>query len=260
LNFIDIVVLVVIAISALIALSSGFVNVVLWIASWVVAVVATVYFFPTFQPIAAQHIPDTLIANIVTAVAIFLVALIICTVINQIISRIVRGSAISALDRSLGLVFGLVIGAVIVCGAYMLLVYFVHDEKDWPEPVKQARTLPLVQRGAAIIQSMVPESVIERGTAALDQGMRTIEGGKAASDGASKLAPPGTTPGESPDPTLTPMTPAPETAPNPAPSPGGGGTQGSNANPQGNPDGQQAATGYKDAQRNDLNRLIESSQ
>jgi len=252
LNFIDIVVLVVIAMSALIALSSGFVNVLLWILSWVAAVVATIYFFPTFQPMVAQHVSGTLVANIVTAVAIFLVTLIVCTIINQIISRMVRASAIGALDRTLGLVFGLVIGAAIVCGAYMLLVFVTKGDRDqWPEPVKQARTLPLVERGAAIINSMVPEYLIEKGTAAIDQGIRTLQDGKAVNDTIDKVNPPD--PGES-GPTPEPMPPA-----NPEPE-GSGGTQGSNAIPGGNPDGQQASTGYKDAQRNDLNQLIESSQ
>src|SRR5215470_17406162 len=90
-NFIDIVVLVVIGISALIAVSSGFVNVVLWILSWVGAVAATIFFFPTARPIADKYISEPLIANVVTGVAIFVVALFVCAILNQIISRIVRG-------------------------------------------------------------------------------------------------------------------------------------------------------------------------
>lgn len=256
-NFIDIVVLVVIGLSAIIALSSGFVNVVLWILSWVGAVAATVYFFPTFQPMVAQHISDALIANIVTAVAIFVVALIICTVINQIISRMVRASAIGALDRSLGFVFGLVIGAALVCGAYMLMVFVVPDRKDWPQPVQEARTLPLVERGATLIRSMVPDYVIEKGTAAIDQGIRTLQDGKAANDTINKVNPEPGSGGETTTPAPAPGAPG---TPGTAPDSGSGQTQGSNANPQGNPDGQQATTGYKDAQRNDLDRLIESSQ
>jgi membrane protein required for colicin V production len=255
-NFIDIVVLVVVGLSAVIALSSGFVNVVLWILSWVGAVVATVYFFPTFQPMVAQHISDLLIANIVTAVAIFVVALIIFTIANQIISGIVRASAIGALDRSLGFVLGLVIGAVLVCGAYMLLAFTVPDRKDWPQPVLEARTLPLVERGATMIRGMVPDYLIEKGSAALGQTMKTLEDGKAATDTINKVNPQGGTNGSGGEtPPMAPMPGAPS-----APGTDTGQTQGSNANPAGNPDGQQATTGYKDAQRNDLNRLIESSQ
>jgi len=256
-NFIDIVVLVVVGLSAIIALSSGFVNVVLWIASWVGAVVATVFFFPTLKPMVAQHISDELIVNIVTAVAIFVVALIIFTIINQIISGFVRASAIGALDRSLGFVLGLVIGAVLVCGAYMLLAFTVPDRKDWPQPVLEARTLPLVERGSAIIQGMVPQYLIDKGSAALGQTMKTLEDGKAATDTINKVNPEPGSGGETTTPAPAPGAPG---TPGAVPDSGSGQTQGSNANPQGNPDGQQATTGYKDAQRNDLNRLIESSQ
>jgi membrane protein required for colicin V production len=260
-NFIDIVVLVVIGLSALIALSSGFVNVVLWILSWVGAVVATVYFFPTFQPMVAQHFSDALVANVLTAAAIFLVALIICTIINQIISRMVRASAIGALDRSLGFVFGLAIGAALVCGAYMLMVFVVPDKKDWPQPVLEARSLPLVERGAEILKSIVPQYVIDKSTAAIDQGMKTLQDGRAVNGTLNKVNPEPGSGGETPAPE-TPTTPAPGApgTPGTEPATGSGQTQGSNAIPQGNQDGQQAATGYKDAQRNDLNRLIESSQ
>ena len=155
-NFIDVIVLVVIGLSALIAFSNGFVNVVLWILSWVGAVFATVYFFPMARPIAERYIAEPLIANVVTAVAIFIVALIVCAVLNQIISRAVRGSAIGAIDRSLGLLLGLVIGAVIVCGAYMLMVWAIPDERDRPQSVAEAKTLPMVQKGADLLRNLVP--------------------------------------------------------------------------------------------------------
>jgi membrane protein required for colicin V production len=249
----------VIGLSALVAFSNGFVNVVLWILSWVGAVVATVYFFPFAKPIAERYIAEPLIANVVTAVAIFIVALIICAILNQIISRAVRGSAIGALDRSLGLLLGLVIGAIIVCGAYMLMVWAIPDERDRPQSVAEAKTLPMVQKGADMLRNMVPQFVIEKGQAVLD------ESGKILGD-PTKLVPKSGTQPETQPGTLTPQ-PGQNGATPPAsgttPGSTGGGTgqtQGSNAKPAVNPDGQAATAGYKDAQRNDLDRLIESSQ
>ena len=237
-NFIDIVVLVVIGLAALIAFANGFVNVVLWILSWVGAVAATVYFFPMARPIAERYIAEPLIANVVSAVAIFILALIVCAILNQIISRAVRGSAIGAIDRSLGLLLGLVIGAVIVCGAYMLMVWAIPDERDRPQSVAEAKTLPMVQKGAELLKAMVPEYVIEKGAAVIDQGVKTL------GDPQNLVPKPAT---KTPD---SGATPAPDT----------GQTQGSNAVPGANPGGQSGVGGYKDAQRNDLDRLIESSQ
>jgi membrane protein required for colicin V production len=212
-------------------------------------VVATVYFFPFARPIAEKYIAEPLIANVVTAVAIFIVALIVCAIFNQIISRAVRGSAIGAIDRSLGLLLGLVIGAVVVCGGYMLMVWAIPDERDRPQSVAEAKTLPMVQKGADLLKNMVPAYVIEKGQAVIDQGVKTL------GDPTNMVPQPGTQPA-TPEPGQNGTTPpAPGT-----PAGGTGQTQGSNAKPSGNPDGQAPTAGYKDAQRNDLDRLIESSQ
>jgi membrane protein required for colicin V production len=251
-NFIDVIVLVVIGLSALVAFSNGFVNVVLWILSWVGAVVATVYFFPVAKPIAEGYIAEPLIANVATAVAIFIAALIVCAILNQIISRAVRGSAIGAIDRSLGLLLGLVIGGLIVCGAYMLMVWAIPDERDRPQSVAEAKTLPMVQKGAEMLRNMVPAYVIEKGQAVIDEGVKTL------GDPSNMVPQPGTQPAAP----AQPGTPQPgQNGATPAPAGGASGqTQGSNAVPGANPDGQAATAGYKDAQRNDLDRLIETSQ
>jgi len=258
-NFIDIIVLVVIGLSALVAFANGFVNVVLWILSWVGAVFATIYFYPMARPIAERYISEPLIANIATAAAIFIVALIICAILNQIISRAVRGSAIGALDRTLGLILGVVIGGAMVCCAYLLMIKVIPDERDRPQSVAEAKTLPMVQKGAEFLSTMVPEGWIEKGEAFIEQGSGTLDKGKSVNETIQNLTPtvpaePGAEPGENG------ATPAVPEAPAGTTGGGTGQTQGSNANPPGNPDGQAAASGYKDAQRNDLDRLIESSQ
>jgi membrane protein required for colicin V production len=141
----------------------------------------------------------------------------------------------------------MIIGAVIVCGAYMLMVWAIPDERDRPQSVAEAKTLPMVQKGADLLRNMVPQYLIEKGAAVIDQS------GKILGDPTNLVPKPGTAapqPGQDG---------APE-APASTPSGGTGQTQGSNANPPGNPDGQAATSGYKDAQRNDLDRLIESSQ
>jgi len=124
----------------------------------------------------------------------------------------------------------------------MLMVWAIPDARDRPQSVAEAKTLPMVQKGAELLKAMVPEYVIEKGAAVIDQGVKTL------GDPGNLVPKPGTS--------------SPETSPSPAPTqaPDTGQTQGSNANPTANPDGQAGAAGYKDAQRNDLDRLIESSQ
>ena len=58
-------------------------------------------------------------------------------------------------DRTLGLVFGLVRGAALIVLAYIGAAIVVPIER-WPDPVLQARTLPLAYRGADWIVTQLP--------------------------------------------------------------------------------------------------------
>jgi len=230
-NLADIIVFVVLILSAAIAFARGFVREVLSIGAWVAAAVATIYGFPYAQPIARRYIEMTLVADIVAGVAIFVVVLAILTVVSHFLARLVRGSALGAVDRSLGLLFGLLRGAVLVCIAYLVLIWAV-PEPDRPAWFTEARSLPLVQKGADFLLSLLPESALQRGTQAADQ----------AKDAVNQAI--GT--GE----TLQDLSGA--AAPAPA------GTQDSDAPPDSAGSGK--PSGYNDAERKDLERLIQGTQ
>ena len=91
----------------------------------------------------------------ITYGAVFLVALIVLLLISGWVSSLVRLSALGGLDRTLGLVFGLLRGAALVVFAYIATGMVVPIER-WPEPVLQARTLPLAYQGAVILVAALP--------------------------------------------------------------------------------------------------------
>jgi membrane protein required for colicin V production len=242
----DLIIIAILALSALLAFMRGFVREVLSIGAWVGAALATIYGFPIAQPFARKYIEVALFADIAAGVAIFVVALIILTVLSHALSRNVRSSALGAVDRSLGLLFGLVRGAVLVCLAYLVMAWAIPQE-DRPVWVAEARTLPLVQQGAGLLLKILPESALKQGEnavgAAADSIGQAIDTGKAVQG-------------------LTPATP---TAPaTPPATNGGSGNSGSGTGNGGSaaPDsgGANGTSGYNDAERKDLNRLLENTQ
>jgi membrane protein required for colicin V production len=149
-NTIDIVVIAVVALSALIAFLRGFVREVLTIGSWLGASLVTLYGFPLAEGKFEQWISSKMAADIVCGVSLFLVSLIVFSIVSHIIAGFVRGSALTAVDRSLGLLFGLVRGAILVSLAYMLVL--------WADPniLQGAHTLSMMERGAEILKDMAP--------------------------------------------------------------------------------------------------------
>jgi len=154
-NTADIAVVVIVILGGIIALRLGLVRVVLGLAGWVGATLATLYGFTYARPYAREWIGNELIADIAAGAAIFVVSMIALTFLSHTIAGGVRGSAFGMLDRTFGLLAGLAIGAVIVSGGYIFSqqVFELTDNSSF---YRGAKTLPLVKRGANMIASAAP--------------------------------------------------------------------------------------------------------
>lgn len=156
-NWVDLVVLVVIALSGLLALMRGLVREVLGLGAWVIAgIVASSYgLYPTVFPFVSQQFADPTTAAIVAFGGVFILVLITLWIIAGLVAGAVRGSVLGGLDRTLGLLFGFVRGGALVCVAY-ILVGMVIPPEQWPPLVVQARSLSFVHHGAEWIANQVP--------------------------------------------------------------------------------------------------------
>ena len=159
-NITDLVILVILLISGLLALSRGFVKEVLSIAGWVIAAVAALKLFPLLQPIVRRYIDQTLIADSITAVGIFVVVLTVASFLSSAISRRVRRSEIGILDRSLGFLFGLFRGVVVIALAYLVLAQFLPG-KEQPDWLRDARAMPAIEYSAEMLARLAPEDIRE---------------------------------------------------------------------------------------------------
>jgi membrane protein required for colicin V production len=155
-NLTDIAVALVILFSGLLALFRGFVHEILSVASWIGAAAATLIGFPFVQPEVRKVIAIPLVADLAAGIALFLVVLVLLSILTRILANRVRGSGLGPLDRSLGLVFGFVRGALLVCIAWLVLVWVLPRE-DHPKWLLEARTLPLVEYGGTFLANLLPE-------------------------------------------------------------------------------------------------------
>lgn len=215
LNVLDLIVLVVLLLSAVLAFFRGFVHETLGIAAWVGAGFAALYGLPVIQAKVRELIPVSWAADATAAVAIFLVTLLILSIITRSIAKRVQDSSLGSLDRSLGVLFGLARGAFLVGLAYIVLAWLIPpaDQPDW---IRNARGLPLIEQSAAMIRSAVPAELGIADTA--DQGKRTAEEAIELKRTFDNLTQPQV---RQPDPAPVPaaVTPAPAPAPAPVPQP-----------------------------------------
>jgi membrane protein required for colicin V production len=149
----DLAIVGVLLISAVLAFARGFVHEVLSMAAWLGAAVAVVFGLPYARPIAREFISLPLLADVAAGGVIFIVALLALSLLTRAVSRRVQDSALNAVDRSLGFLFGLLRGAAVVCLAYIPVNWLLAPSEQ-PEWIRDARSRPLVEQGAAMIQSL----------------------------------------------------------------------------------------------------------
>lgn len=160
-NVIDIGVLLILLISAVLAYARGFVHEVLSVGGWIGAIFATFYGFPYAKPIAREYISLDLAADLTAGIVIFIATLVFLSLVSRSIAKRVQASALNVLDRSLGFLFGLVRGAALVCVAYIGLELLVPKDEQ-PTVIRDARTMQLIEPGAAFLKKLVPDHITGR--------------------------------------------------------------------------------------------------
>lgn len=214
-NVLDLIVLVVLLLSAVLAFFRGFVHETLGIAAWVGAGLAALYGLPVIQAEVRKLIPVTWAADAAAAVAIFLVTLLVLSILTRAIARKVQDSSLGSVDRSLGVLFGLARGAFLVGLAYIVLAWLIPPV-DHPAWIREARGLPLIRDTAGLIRAAVPQELGLAETA--DEGKKTAEDAIELKRNLDSLIQPKVRQ-DQPAVAVPAPAPAPEPAPAPAPAP-----------------------------------------
>ena len=164
-NAVDVVVLVLVLVSALLALARGFVAEVLSIAGWVAAVFAVLYGRQYLEPTMVGYMGKGIAAIATTIGVLFIGTLAVVSAISYVISRQIRRTHLSAIDRSLGFLFGLLRGGLLACLLYIVAVAIWPMPKDGEKPdpntlqavMLEARSQPALAAGADILKAMAPD-------------------------------------------------------------------------------------------------------
>jgi membrane protein required for colicin V production len=155
-TLLDILLLVVMLISGLLAMIRGFMREILSIAAWGIAALVTLYSYAKLLPMAKQYFNSDMVATAVTVGGVFLLTLLIVSIITVRISDMVLDSRVGALDRTLGFLFGLGRGLIIVVVAFLFFAWLVPT-KAQPSWVQNAKSRVVLQSTGQWLMSMLPD-------------------------------------------------------------------------------------------------------
>lgn len=160
LNNLDVIILIVIGISALIALSRGLVKEVLSIIGWVLGTMAIIYMLPILTPIASLYIKTGWLAGVVTSLFVLISFLIIWILFTGKIVGKIRSSKLSNLDRMLGLFFGFVRAFLLVILFNILISWMIPKDKQ-ADVLQQSKYFNIAGQFAQPIEALIPESTLK---------------------------------------------------------------------------------------------------
>jgi membrane protein required for colicin V production len=155
-TLLDILLLVVMLISGLLAMIRGFMREILSIGAWGIAALVTLYTFAKALPIAQGYFSSNTVATAVTVGTIFLVTLLVVSIVTVRISDMILDSRVGALDRTLGFLFGLGRGLLIVVVAYLFFDWLVPDRSQ-PTWVSGAKSKVVLKSTGDWLKGMLPD-------------------------------------------------------------------------------------------------------
>lgn len=156
LNNLDVVFLVIVGVSALVAIARGVTKELLSIIGWVLAGVSVYYLLPVVDPIMKKYIASEVLSGLVSGMVILIMFCIFWVLAADKISTQIRFSKLSALDRILGFIFGILRGVVIVILLQIMISSLIPEESQ-KGVFAESRYFKLAGDAAGPIKGLIPE-------------------------------------------------------------------------------------------------------
>ncbi|MGB3796747.1 MAG: CvpA family protein [Alteraurantiacibacter sp.] len=156
----DLIVLLIVGVGAIGGFLRGFVQEVLSVGAWILAILAIRFLHTDLTAAILEFMGSPVTASILAFALLLLIPYAAMKLIASIAGRSTRKSVLGPVDRVLGFAFGALKGVLIVVVAFSLLVLgydTVWGAKGRPLWIVEARTYQLVDAGSRAMVQIVEE-------------------------------------------------------------------------------------------------------
>lgn len=151
--WLDIGIILIIAVSVLIATIRGFMREVVALATWIGAFVVSLTFANHLAPLLPDFVQPDLVRQGVAWFILFVATMVVGSLVNFLLNSMVEKSGLSAANRSLGALFGVLRGVLIVVALILLGSMIELPKTDWWQ---SAKLLPYFQNGTVWVLELLP--------------------------------------------------------------------------------------------------------
>ena len=154
----DIIVLLIVGVTAITGFMRGFVQEVLALVAWILAVLAIYYFHGALAQGLAPYIPSETGGAVLAFALLLLVPYAIVKFASKWVGDASRNSVLGPIDRLLGFGFGAIKGIIIVVLGFSVLVLgydTVWGAKGRPDWISLSRSYPFINAASDELVDMV---------------------------------------------------------------------------------------------------------
>ena len=151
--WVDLVIVGIIALSALISLIRGFVKESISLVTWVAAGLLALRYYAPMAELLEPFINSVTLRQWVGGGILFVVTLIAGAIVNFIVSQLVSKTGLSGTDKALGVVFGAARGVLIVTMVVLLASLTPMPEAPWWQ---ESSTIEFFQQLAEWVKAVIP--------------------------------------------------------------------------------------------------------
>jgi uncharacterized membrane protein required for colicin V production len=159
-NWLDIVLLLIVAASVLTSFHKGFARELIGLISVVLALILGIWFYGLPAAWVAPYLSSRGLANFAGFFVVVCASLAAGAVAGFIVGRFLKVTGLSVLDHALGAGFGLVRGTLIAVALVMGIMAFSPSEAP-PDAVVNSRGAPYVAGAARVVAAMAPYEIKE---------------------------------------------------------------------------------------------------
>ncbi len=158
-SWVDLIIVVIIIISALISVVRGFVKESISLASWVLAGFIALRYFAPLAELLEPYIESPTIRTGTGFAILFVSSLIIGAIVNFMASQAVTKTGLSGTDKSLGVVFGAARGMLIVTMLVLLAGLTPMPSEPW---WNDSSMIEFFSEMASWIKDILPQDIASR--------------------------------------------------------------------------------------------------
>jgi len=159
-NWLDIVVLLIVAASVFTSFRKGLSREIIGLASVVLALLLGVWFYGTAAGFIGQYLSSRAAANLGGFLLVFVGVLLLGHLASYIVGKFLRVTGLSMVDHLLGAAFGAARGALVAVGLVMAVMAF-GDTNHPPAAVVNSRLAPYVAGTAQLFVDVAPHELKE---------------------------------------------------------------------------------------------------